>query len=64
MLYSFLSESYSGVSYLEYSGLEMAKKQGSDRLIEKRKIEFFLGQVRCQIACYNKLKMRIYVEFG
>jgi hypothetical protein len=52
----------------------MAKIQGSDELIGKRKIatlnidsilnKFFLGQVRCQSACYNKFKMGLYVEFG
>jgi hypothetical protein len=38
----------------------------------KRKIAIFnidsifnkLGRVRCQIACYNKFKMGLYVEFG
>jgi hypothetical protein len=52
----------------------MAKIQGSDGLIGKRKIailnidsslnKFSLGQVRCQSACYNMLKMGLYVQFG
>jgi hypothetical protein len=52
----------------------MAKIQGSDGLMGKRKIailnidsilnKFFLGQVRCQSACYKKFRMGLYVEFG
>jgi hypothetical protein len=42
----------------------MAKIQGTDGLMGKRKIaidtilnKFFLGQVRCQSAYYNKFKL-------
>jgi hypothetical protein len=59
---------------LEFLDLKLAKKQGLDGLIGKRKIailnidsilnKFFLSQVKCQSACYKKLKMGLYVEFG
>jgi hypothetical protein len=52
----------------------MAKTQGSDGLMGKRKIailnidsilnNFILGRVRCQSACYNESKMGLYAEFG
>jgi hypothetical protein len=52
----------------------MAKIQGSDGLTRKRKIailniysiliNFFLGRVSCQSACYKKSKMGLYVDFG
>jgi hypothetical protein len=52
----------------------MAKIQGSDGLMRKRKIAIeylfhfelknFLGQKRCQSAWYDKFKMGLYVEFG
>jgi hypothetical protein len=52
----------------------MAKIQCSGGLMGKRKIailyfdsilnKFFLGQVRCQSAFYNKFKIGLYVEFG
>jgi hypothetical protein len=59
---------------LKFLALKMAKIQGSDGLMGKRKIAIlnidsilnkcFLGQMRCQSACYNKFKMGLYVEFG
>jgi hypothetical protein len=46
----------------------MTKMQGSDGLIGKRNIAILnkknLAQMKCQSACYNKLKMGLYVEFG
>jgi hypothetical protein len=55
-------------------GIKMAKIQGSDELMGKRKIAFLniesilnkqnLGRVRCQSASYKKCKMGSYVEFG
>jgi hypothetical protein len=51
---------------------QMAKIQGSDGLMGKRKIAILnidsilnkknLGQVRCQSYCYKKFKMGLYVE--
>jgi hypothetical protein len=52
----------------------MAKLQGTDGLMGKRKIailnvdsilnKFFLGEVGCQSSCYKKFKMGLYVEIG
>jgi hypothetical protein len=62
------------IQNLKFLGSKMAKIQGSDGLMGKRKIailniasilnKFFFGQLRCQSACYNNSKMGLYVEIG
>jgi hypothetical protein len=58
-----------------FVNLKMAKIQGLDGLMGKREIAIlsigfilidflFWVKKKCQSACYNKLKMGLYVEFG